>query len=215
MSVFGKHCDFYWFILYVNAPCQAYFDTWLETWLVTESNLRLFFCLACVICSDSLDTTLLDYSSLSTFSVVSVYCICCDICEERKKKIKHPWEEDHKRHDWVTMLRKCVCKCSKGEVWPSALNPTDSVCGVSLGVILDYSCNNPRHPLGNMLIAQIGIFSFLLHTAGPRRISQTLTAFQTLIIRFSYWIWYPAPAARIPNLEFLEPGWLALGHKCI
>lgn len=86
MSVFGKHCDFYWFILYVNAPCQAYFDTWLETWLVTESNLRLFFCLACVICSDSLDTTLLDYSSLSTFSVVSVYCICCDICEERKKK---------------------------------------------------------------------------------------------------------------------------------
>lgn len=67
--------------------------------------------------------------------------------------------EDHGRLDWVTMLRKCVCKCSKGEVWPSALNPTDSVCGVSLGVILDYSCNNPRHPLGNMLIAQIGNFS--------------------------------------------------------
>ncbi len=140
------------------------------------------------------------------------FCICCDIREE--KKIKHPWEEDHRRHDWVTMLRKCVCKCSKGEVWPSALNQTDSVCGVSLGMILDYGCNNPIPPLGNMLIAQIGIF-FPLHTAGPRRISQTLSAFQTLIIGFGYWIWCSAPAARIPNLGFLEQGWFALGHKCI
>lgn len=52
-----------------------------------------------------------------------------------------------------------VCVNAVREVWPSALDPTDSVCGVSLGMILDYGCNNPRHPLGNMLIAQIGNFS--------------------------------------------------------
>ncbi len=141
-----------------------------------------------------------------------VYCICCDIREEKKNQTSLRGRPQETRLGYHA--EKMCGKCSKGEVWPSALNPTDSVCGVSLGMILDYGCNNFRHPLGNMLIAQIGNF-FTLHTAGPRRISQTLSAFQALIIGFSYWIWCSAPAARIPNLEFLEPGWFAQGHKCI
>ncbi len=201
-----------YFLSYVRVPCQPYFDTTgnqVSHWVQLKTVFMSCMChMQWLIWHNTIWKTAVYRNVLlwwfTAFVVTSV----------RRKKIKHPWEEDHRRHDWVTMLRKCVCKCSKGEVWPSALNPTDSVCGVSPGMILDYGCNNFRHPLGNMLIAQIGNF-FTLHTAGPRRISQTLSAFQALIIGFSYWIWCSAPAARIPNLEFLEPGWFAQGHKCI
>lgn len=155
MSLFATHYDI---ISYLRVPCQPYFGTLQEMWLVTESYTRLFFCLACVICSDSYNTTL-----FGLMQFIDIFCY-----DGMLHLLWHPWEENYKRHHCVTTLRKYVCK---SEVGPSALNPTDSVCGVALCMILDYGCNNPRRPLGNMLIAQIGIF-FPLHTAGLRRISQ-------------------------------------------
>lgn len=198
MSLFATHYDI---ISYLRVPCQPYFGTLQEMWLVTESYLRLFFCLTCVICSDSYNTTLF---GLMQF----IYVFCYD---GMLHLLWHPWEENHKRLHCVTLLRKHVCK---SEVGPSAWNPTDSVCGVSLCMILDYGCNNPRRPLGNMLIAQIGNFFSSPHS-GTEENKPTLSAFQTLIIGFGYWIWYPAPLARIPNLEFLEAGWFSQGHEYI
>lgn len=98
----------------------------------------------------------------ASYEVTHITQHCLDYCSVSTCSVSRGWLQhllkNHKRHHWVTTLRKCVCKCSKSSLWPSALNPTYSLCGVSLCMILDYGSNNPRHPLGNMLIAQIGNF---------------------------------------------------------